>query len=120
MKLLALVALLLALSVTPTADATSRSRHSGVLYGLVTRGPACTGQPAPCGEPVPGVKIVFLRLGHPVGQATTTNAGTYRVRLRAGNYGIRLPGRSQWEPTRTRVWPGRMTRINIAIDALNG
>jgi hypothetical protein len=88
---------------------------------VVTRGPACSpGTPQPCTEPIPGVKIVFLRHGQPAGQTTTTDAGTYRIRLQAGLYGIRLPGRDQWQPTQARVQRGQTTRINIAIDALTG
>lgn len=120
MKVLGLVALLLALGVTPAADATSRSRHRGVLYGVVTRGPACSGQLQPCGEPIPGVKIVFRRLGQPAAQATTNADGRYRIRLHAGRYRIQLPGRTQWQPSHARVLWGQTTRINIAIGLLTG
>lgn len=120
MKLLAFLALLLALSVTPTAAATTRSRHSGVLYGVVTRGPACSGQHEPCGEPVPGVKVVFHRVGHPAAQTTTAADGRYRIRLHAGRYGIQLPGRTKWSPNQARVVRGQRTRVNIAIDSLTG
>jgi Carboxypeptidase regulatory-like domain len=119
-RLLALIALL-AFAVPTVAGATGRSRHTGVLHGVVTRGPACTpGIPQPCTDPIPDVKIVFLRQSQPVGQTTTTDAGTYRIRLQAGRYGIRLPGRDQWQPTQVRVLRGRTARLNIAIDALNG
>lgn len=69
---------------------------------------------------MPGVKIVFLRLGNPVARTTTGADGRYRIRLRAGGYGIKLPGRTQWKPSHARVLRGQTTRVNIAIDSLTG
>ena len=102
------------------ASAAVLSNRTGVLHGTVTHGPACSPAQPPCGEPVPGVKIVFLRHGQPVAQTTTTNVGTYRIRLHAGSYGVRLPGQNQWKPTQVRVLRGTTTRVNITIDSLTG
>jgi hypothetical protein len=119
-RFLALIALL-AFATPMVAGAAIQSSRTGVLHGVVTRGPACSpGSSQPCTDPIPGIKIVFLRHGYPVGRTTTTDAGTYRIRLQAGRYGIQLPGRNQWQPTQVRVLRGRTASLNIAIDALSG
>jgi hypothetical protein len=118
-KLVVLAALLLVLAV-PVAGAAGRSSQRGVLYGVVTRGPACSkGELHPCLAPLSGVTIVFLRHGHAVAQATTGGDGTYQIRLHTGRYGIRVPGHKRWAPARVRVWTGQVTRANIAVDTLS-
>jgi len=118
-KLVVLAALLLVL-VVPVAGAASRTSQRGVLYGVVTRGPACSkGELHPCVAPLPGVTIVFLRHGHAVAQTTTGGDGTYQIRLHTGRYGIRVPGHKRWAPVRVRVWRGQVTRTNIEIDTLS-
>jgi hypothetical protein len=94
--------------------------RTGVLRGVVTRGPACSpGGAGPCGEPVAGVTIVFLRHGHPVAHTTSASDGTYRIRLRGGvRYGIRVRGHDHSTPGTVRVRRGRVTHVDIAIDTL--
>src|SRR5437764_4697733 len=65
MRGLALVALVVFLAVPVYADAAVA--RTGVLLGVVTRGPDCSpGGLTPCGEPLAGVTIVFSRHGHSV------------------------------------------------------
>ncbi|HEX4521845.1 MAG TPA: hypothetical protein VH063_19985 [Gaiellaceae bacterium] len=117
MRLAAFVALALAF-VAPAVAGTAGS--SGVLRGVVTRGPTCSkGRPRPC-APMPDVKLVFLRNGSPVARTTSGDLGTYRIRLSAGTYGIRLPGRRNWLPARARVRRGQVTRVDIAVGAPAG
>jgi len=119
-RLLTLIAVL-AFVTSGVAGAAANSRHTGVLHGVVTRGPGCSpGTTQPCADPIAGVNIVFLQHGRAAGQTTTTDAGTYRIRLHAGRYGIRVPGRSEWQPNSVLVMRGQVTRINIEIDALRG
>jgi hypothetical protein len=96
--------------------------RTGVLHGVVTRGPSCSPESAsPCGEPVAGVTIVFLRHGHSVAQTTSAADGTYRIRLRGGmRYGITVRGHDRATPGTVRVRRGRVTRVDIAIDTLSG
>lgn len=117
MRLLALVAVLLVVAAPARAGAAGSSR-TGVLHGAVTRGAACTPGGPPCGQPVPGIKIVFLSHGRPVAHTTTIGDGTYRIRLRAGRYGIRLPGHTHVQPSHAQVVRGQVTRLDIAFDAL--
>jgi hypothetical protein len=65
---------------------------------------------------VPGARIVFLRNGRPVAHTTTRANGTYRIRLAAGRYAIRVRSGRRWTPTHVRVRRGRTTRLDIAID----
>jgi hypothetical protein len=111
----ALIGLTLALAATANAG-TAHPRQTGVLQGAVTRSPTCAKE-QPCTS-VPGVKLVFYRHGHPVAQTTSTEAGAYRIRLRAGRYGIRIPGRASVQPSRVRVLRGQVTRVNIEIGPL--
>lgn len=121
MRGVALVALVSVLAVPAGVDAATLAHRTGVLHGVVTRGPACTpGNPLPCIPPVAGVKILFLRLGHLAAQTTTASNGTYRIRLRAGRYAIQLPGRGNWRPGHALVRRGQVTRIDIAFDVPTG
>lgn len=121
MRHVAVVALLFALAAPAGAVAASRQSQTGVIQGIVTRGPSCSKQQLhPCSPPLPDVRIVFLRQGHVVAETSTNADGTYRIRLHAGLYAIRLPGRDRWQPTRVDVLGGRVTRVDIAIDSLTG
>jgi hypothetical protein len=119
MRVIALVAVVFVLAV-PAYAGTAVAR-TGVLHGVVTRGLACSsGRESPCGEPVPGVTIVFLRHGHSVAKTTSAADGTYRIRLRGMRYGIRVRGHAHSTPGTVRVWRGRVTRVDIAIDTPTG
>ena len=121
MRHVAVVALFLALAAPASASTANQASQTGVVQGIVTRGPSCSKQELhPCSPPLSGVRIVFLRQGHAVA-ATSTNAdGTYRLRLRAGLYAIQLPGRDHWQPTRVDVMGGRITRLDIVVGTLIG
>lgn len=92
------------------------------LRGVVMRGPTSpvcvVGQP--CSEPAAYVTLVFSRGGVDVGRVTTTRDGRYRLRLAAGDYGVRLRRRPTigrgLEPTRVRVVAGVMRRVDFSID----
>jgi hypothetical protein len=114
----ALVALVVALAVPVYADATVS--RTGVLHGVVTRGPACPpGGAIPCGSPVAGVTIVFVRNGHAVAHTTSAADGTYRIRLRGGmRYGITVRGHIHSTPGMARVRRGHVTRVDISIGTL--
>jgi hypothetical protein len=113
MRLAVLVALVLGLAASASAATAERTARAGVLKGVVTRGPVCSRE-HPCSA-LAGVKIVFVRNGHTVARTTTSAVGTYKIRLRAARYGIRLPGHSRWAPAYARVRAGQITRVNIAI-----
>jgi hypothetical protein len=95
--------------------------RTGVLHGVVTRGPACPpGSAIPCGSPAAGVTIVFVRNGHPVAHTTSAADGTYRIRLRGGmRYGITARGYTHSTPDMIRVRRGHVTRVDIAIGTLS-
>jgi len=116
----ALIAIVFVLAVPMYAGAAVP--RTGVLHGVVTRGPACSpGNTSPCGEPVAGVTILFLRHGHSVAHTTSAADGTYRIRLRGGmSYGITVHGHDHSTPDTVRVRRGRVTRVDIAIDTLSG
>ena len=116
----ALIALVSVLAVPVYAGAAVS--RTGVLHGMVTRGPGCSpGNTSPCGEPVAGVTIDFVRHGHSVAHATSAADGTYRIRLRGGRtYGITVHGHDHSTPGTVRVRRGRVTRVDIAIDTLSG
>jgi len=116
----ALAALVFVLAVPAYAGAALP--RTGVLHGLVTRGPACSpGSASPCGEPVAGVTIVFLGHGHSVAHTTSAADGTYRIRLRGGmRYGITVRDHDHSTPGTVRVRRGRVTQVDIAIDTLSG
>ena len=106
-------------SVCAGAAASTRrtTRHTGVLRGAVTRGPSCSGTDL-CSEPLPGIRILFVRDGRTVKQTTSGADGIYRVRLRAGRYGVRVPGHQRWQPSGVRVLRGQVSRVDISIDTL--
>src|SRR5262245_40273874 len=116
---LALVALVVGLAVPASAGA--GVARTGVLHGVVTHGLPCSpGSAAPCGSPVAGVTIVFLRHGHAVAQTTSAADGTYRIKLRGGRrYGITVRGHARSTPSTALVRRGHVTKVDIAIDTLS-
>jgi hypothetical protein len=99
----------------------SASAGSG-LFGVVSRGPTkpvCT-RDAPCTEPAPHVRLVFVRQGRVFGRALTTSRGRYRVGLPKGAYAVRVAGPQLAigrgiDPKRVRIAAG-WRRQNFEID----
>ncbi len=94
----------------------------GILAGIVTRGPitpVCVAE-QPCDEPAKNVTLLFSRNDHIAGRVVTDGAGRYRLRLPAGVYTVRRPSAAgldrKLEPNRLRVYAGRVSRIDFAID----
>jgi hypothetical protein len=113
------VASIVALAVVAGAQA---ELSRGMLVGVVKRGPIApvcvAGQP--CDEPAPHVTLLFARAGVVVARVVTNARGRYRVRLRAGVYTVRRPGEltigRKLEPSRARVYAGRVSQIDFLID----
>ena len=110
MKLIGVMAVVLALG-TPAAAGTAG--RTGVLHGVVSKSPACS-RPQPC-VPVPHARIVFLRHGHPVAHTTSSDFGSYRIRLTAGRYGIRVSGYNGTQPAQVRVRRAQVKRVDISV-----
>lgn len=92
----------------------------GTVHGTVTRGPlmpVCqVGKP--CDGPAAHVTLFFTRLGRTASTVTDAN-GRYRIRLRAGTYGVRTnqrPFGTTPKPATVRVVGGRDTRADLFID----
>ena len=106
-----LAAVLAAFAATPTTG----------LYGTVRRGPltpVCR-----VGEPCDGpahVTLVFSRAGRVAGRVHTRNDGSYRIRLRAGQYTVRTDSPSIFErrprPSTATVPRVGYRRVNFSID----
>jgi hypothetical protein len=87
-----------------------------VLLGTVTigpTGPLCS-DPAACDRPASDVKLTFTRLGHSY-STRTTDAGTYRIKLKPGIYVVRADTGIVITPKRINV-RRPTTRLNLAID----
>jgi hypothetical protein len=95
----------------------------GTLAGLVTRGPitpVCVAE-QPCDAPAPNVRLLFSRNGAVVGRAITNQDGRYRLRLPPGPYNVRRAASPavidrKLDPSRARVYAGRVTRVDFSID----
>lgn len=91
------------------------------LRGLVLRGPTapvCRTDDS-CEEPAPGVLIRFTRAGKVVAEVKTTSTGRYSVRLRAGSYGVKAPGRrigTGLTPRVVQVPRGHIARVDFHLD----
>jgi hypothetical protein len=90
------------------------------LRGLVLRGPtAPVCRTDSCEEPARGVVLRFTRAGKVVAEVKTTSAGRYSVRLRAGSYGVKAPGRrvgTGLTPRTVQVPRGRIARVDFHLD----
>lgn len=112
--------LLIVLSTAAFAPASEPAVTSG-LRGVVMRGPTtpvCR-EDDPCEKPAAGLVLVFSRSGSVAARVTTTRAGTYVVRLRAGWYTVTTPGRgvgSGITPRAARVLAGRIRRVDFHLD----
>jgi hypothetical protein len=113
--LVALATPMLSLGGAPAATPVSG------LRGLVLQGPmapVCRTDD-PCEEPARGILLRFTRAGKVVAEVKTTRAGRYSVRLRAGSYGVKAPGRrvgTGLTPRVVRVTRGRIARVDFHLD----
>ena len=103
------------------ATAAGASPQSGVS-GVVDRGPIspmCVAE-QPCSAPARHVRVVFLQSGRAAGQATTDDAGKYRVALPAGAYTVQVAGRTMQgagsEARTVRVPATRWVKANFSLD----
>jgi hypothetical protein len=94
----------------------------GSLAGDVRRGPiapVCAVE-QPCDEPARHVTLLFSHEGAVVGRVESDTDGHYALRLPAGVYDVRRLRAAgidrRLEPNRVRVYAGRLTRVDFAID----
>ncbi|HKB93089.1 MAG TPA: hypothetical protein VKC62_02485 [Gaiellaceae bacterium] len=115
MRLALLISLTLTLALAVGAGGATRT---GVLYGTVTRGPVTPvcAEAEPCYLPAARTAIAFLRNGRVAARTRTRADGTYRIRLAAGRYTIRVGGGRRWSPPAALVRRGRTARVDISID----
>jgi hypothetical protein len=106
--------------IVPTGTAGGGALSSG-LQGVVMRGPVtpvCM-VGVPCSRPAAGLVLAFRRGGNNRANVTTAKNGTYRVRLAAGTYGVRVTHPSTTRPIKpasVTVDAGRIKRVNFYID----
>jgi hypothetical protein len=91
------------------------------LRGLVLRGPTAPvcRTDDPCEQPARGILLRFTRAGKVVAEVKTTSTGRYSVRLRAGSYGVKAPGRrvgTGLTPRVVKVPRGRIVRVDFHLD----
>ena len=77
--------------------------------------PVCA-EAEPCYLPAARTAIAFLRNGRVAARTRTRADGTYRIRLAAGRYTIRVGGGRRWSPPAALVRRGRTARVDISID----
>jgi hypothetical protein len=98
----------------------SAQRPATGLHGLVTRGPLSPvcGTGRPCEGPAPDLRLVFSQDGVDAGSTTTRADGTYRIRLRAGTYSVRVgePRRTSTKPSTATVPRHGFRRVNFFVD----
>jgi hypothetical protein len=99
------------------ADATQISG----LHGIVMQGPTspvCRADD-PCEEPARGLILQFRRDGKVAAEVKTSQTGRYSVKLAAGSYAVKAPGRrigSGLTPRIVRVRRGQSTRVDFSLD----
>ena len=72
-----------------------------------------------CEAPAAGVVLQFRRSGTLVARATTTQTGTYSVRLRPGLYAVKASQTrlaKTLTPQTVRVLRGRVARVEFHLD----
>jgi hypothetical protein len=112
------LAALLLLAGTGTATGGTRS---AVLRGTVLVAPAepvCMPR-IPCMRPAADVVLAFSRGGVVRARATTAADGTYRVRLAAGTYAVRVirpAGVRRLSPASVRLAAGELKRVTFYVD----
>jgi hypothetical protein len=117
------VAVLVSIVALALAAGAQATTSLGTLAGVVRRGPVvpvCVAGRS-CDEPASNVRLLFVRNGAVVGRTTTNLYGRYRLRLPAGSYSVRravtaAPLDPKLDPNRARVYAGRVTHIDFAID----
>jgi len=103
------------------AAAVAATPPSGVS-GVVDRGPIAPVCVAgdPCSAPARHVRVVFFRGSRVAGQATTDDAGKYRLALPSGAYTVQVAGRMMSgrgaEPRTVRVPASRWVKANFSLD----
>ena len=106
---------MLSLGAAPAATPVSGVR------GVVLKGPTAPvcRTDDPCEKPARGILLRFTRAGKVVAEVKTTSAGRYSVRLRAGFYSVKAPGRrvgTGLTPRVVRVFRGRIARVDFHLD----
>ncbi|MBA2294245.1 MAG: carboxypeptidase regulatory-like domain-containing protein [Actinobacteria bacterium] len=107
--------------LAPSALSAGTSPSAGSVHGVVTLMPArpvCI-EGRPCGKPAAGVVLRFSRDGKIVGRATTSAAGSYRIRLAPGGYSVSIAPESPrrvLSPRLVRVASGRSIRADFELD----
>ena len=111
------------LAVLAATSSLAGAAVSGVsgLRGKVVKGPT---KPVcrvdePCEAPAAGVVLQFRRSGSLVARATTTQTGTYSVRLRPGIYTVKASQTrlaKTLTPTTVSVPRGRVARVEFHLD----
>jgi hypothetical protein len=111
--------LLIAIALLVPAAATDAAGTATGLHGTVSSGrPVCI-EGRSCTQPAAGVVLVFRRDRETVVRATTQANGTYRLQLRRGLYRVFVEGGrpiARITPSTVRVVPGRVRRIDFALD----
>jgi hypothetical protein len=104
------------------AGATTPSRPTAGLHGVVMRGPTmpvCK-EEEPCEAPAVGVVLQFAYAGRIVARTKTGAGGAYTVRLRPGIYSVTTPPPRRvgtgLTPSRVRVPAGRLARVDFHLD----
>jgi hypothetical protein len=117
---LATVSLALLAATCSLAGAAVSGGVSG-LRGKVMKGPTkpvCRVDES-CEAPAAGVVLQFRRSGTLVARATTTQTGTYSVRLRPGLYAVKAAQTrlaKTLTPQTVRVLRGRVARVEFHLD----
>jgi hypothetical protein len=116
---LLLIALAALTAFAAQGEAGTHRLRSG-LEGVVMRGPTtpvCL-EEQPCDEPAVGVVLRFSRAGDVI-RVRTGAGGAFTVRLRPGLYAVTTVSRrvgSELTPSRVRVAPGRVVRVQLHLD----
>jgi hypothetical protein len=110
------------IALAPALAEAAGVRSSSGLRGVVMRGlttPVCRDD-EPCEAPAGDLVLQFRRDGRIEAQVTTTQTGTYLVRLRPGEYVVTTPasppGR-QLTPRVVRVPRGGVGRVDLHLDS---
>jgi hypothetical protein len=108
----------------PMPDPTTASSATGVLTGVITRGPTSPVevQGPPASAAAAGVRVdIATDDGKPVTSAPTDSAGRYRVSLAPGSYRVTIePGSAAMFtkdlPARVTIAAGEQKQLDIHLD----